>query len=329
MIFFKKACVLFLFCVLASGCVNKKKVPVETPVQEAELSVEVADTAATPQEQTRMENFRKSYSRAMAKKENKAASKNVLRRAHSAIGTPYVIGGDDMSGFDCSGLVCWAYKSVGIKLPRTAREQSVVGKRVGDVSEMRAGDIVAFRHPRRGYHTGIYVGDGNFIHSPRRNTRVKVNSLNDSYFSSTFLGARRINFDGNEDLVAQAESRLSSAPPVVPAKMSKSRKSRQEKSRAMNSRRGKGGKSVHAGNRTSGGKKANSLSSSKPSGKKRVGKSADSGKQKKSVGKVARNHDGKNRANVKQTRGSGKKSAKIASAEGRKGGKKSSSRRNG
>ena len=300
----------------------------EAPVQEAELSVEVANVADTPQEQTRMENFRKSYSKAMAKKENKAVSRNVLRKAHSAIGTPYVIGGDDMSGFDCSGLVCWAYKSVGIKLPRTAREQSVVGKRVGDVSEMRAGDIVAFRHPRRGYHTGIYVGDGNFIHSPRRNTRVKVNSLNDSYFRSTFLGARRINFDGNEDLVAQAESRLSSAPPVLPAKMSKGKKSRQEKSRAMKSRRGKGGKSLHAGNRASG-KKAKSLSSSRSSGKKRVGKGADSGKQ-KSIGKVAKRHGGKNGSNVKQARGSGKKSSRMASAEGRKGGKKpSSSRRNG
>ena len=57
---------------------------------------------------------------------------------------------------------------------------------------MRAGDIVAFHHPRRGYHTGIYVGDGKFVHSPRRRTRVRINSLDDPYFRTTFMGARRV-----------------------------------------------------------------------------------------------------------------------------------------
>ena len=86
----------------------------------------------------------------------------------------------------------WAYKSVGINLPRTAREQSAVGKRITRVEDMRAGDIVAFHHPRRGYHTGIYVGDGKFVHSPRRRTRVRINSLDDPYFRTTFMGARRV-----------------------------------------------------------------------------------------------------------------------------------------
>ena len=92
---------------------------------------------------------------------------HLVERAKTAIGTPYVRGGTSMSGFDCSGFVQWAYKSVGVSLPRTAREQSVLGTPI-DSDEMEAGDIVAFRHPRRGYHTGIYVGDGKFIHSPRR-----------------------------------------------------------------------------------------------------------------------------------------------------------------
>ena len=132
----------------------------------------------------------------------------LLRRAHAAIGTPYVLGGTEPGGFDCSGLVCWAYRSVGVKLPRTAREQSVVGRRIKNVAEMQAGDIVAFRHPRRGYHTGIYVGNGKFIHSPHKRARVRINSLSDPYFSNTFLGARRINVNASENLVAQAENRL-------------------------------------------------------------------------------------------------------------------------
>lgn len=142
-------------------------------------------------------------------KEYAEAADKLLSQARSAIGTPYVRGGTKPGGFDCSGLVLWAYKSVGISLPRTAREQSRVGKHITEVSEMRPGDIVAFRHPKRGYHTGIYVGEGKFIHSPRRRKTVRINRLSDSYFCDTFLGARRVNFESEEDLVAQAQSRLS------------------------------------------------------------------------------------------------------------------------
>ncbi len=141
--------------------------------------------------------------------ENSPATGNKLvRKANSAIGTPYVLGGSAPGGFDCSGLVKWAYNSIGVKLPRTAREQAAVGKKVRDVKDMRAGDIVAFRHPKRGYHTGIYVGDGKFVHSPRKRTTVRINSLSDPYFKSTLLGARRVTLDGSENLIAQSEGRL-------------------------------------------------------------------------------------------------------------------------
>lgn len=135
-------------------------------------------------------------------------NRRLLRIARSAIGTPYVSGGMSPGGFDCSGLVCWTYKNIGITLPRTAREQSMVGRRVTNKADMQAGDIVTFRHPRRGYHTGIYVGDGKFIHSPRRRSTVRVASLDDPYFRDIFTGARRIRTDGAVDFVAQAESRL-------------------------------------------------------------------------------------------------------------------------
>ena len=127
---------------------------------------------------------------------------HLVERAKTAIGTPYVRGGTSMSGFDCSGFVQWAYKSVGVSLPRTAREQSVLGTPI-DSDEMEAGDIVAFRHPRRGYHTGIYVGDGKFIHSPRRGKSVEITSLSDPYFSSTFLGARRVSISESDAEAAQ------------------------------------------------------------------------------------------------------------------------------
>ncbi|MBQ3058792.1 MAG: C40 family peptidase [Desulfovibrio sp.] len=178
-------CSLLLLCVVISGCAGRQH-PAEHEKENAVLHAE-----------------------AMALEKQRAeAADMLLSKAREAIGTPYVRGGTRPGGFDCSGLVLWAYKSVGVTLPRTAREQSRVGEHITDVSEMRPGDIVAFRHPKRGYHTGIYVGDGKFIHSPRRRKTVRINRLSDSYFSQTFLGARRVNLEGGENLVAQAQSRL-------------------------------------------------------------------------------------------------------------------------
>lgn len=182
-----KLCALILGCGLAFGCAAQK--------------------GGEAAEQARVERFRHSYE-ASLNAEQELAGQKLLRHARSAIGTPYVLGGSNPGGFDCSGFVLWAYKNVGVKLPRTAREQSVVGESIRNIEDMRAGDIVAFRHPKRGYHTGIYVGDGKFIHSPRKRTRVRINSLSDPYFSKTLLGARRVSLGSGENLVAQAESRL-------------------------------------------------------------------------------------------------------------------------
>ncbi len=181
-----KLCALIIGCGLAFGCAARQ---------------------SSTDESLRVERFRHSYEVAL-EKEQARAGQQVLSKARSAIGTPYVRGGSGPGGFDCSGFVSWAYKSVGVTLPRTAREQSVVGERINKVEEMRAGDIVAFRHPRRGYHTGIYVGEGKFIHSPRRRSSVKISSLDDPYFSKTFLSARRVKLEADENLLAQAESRL-------------------------------------------------------------------------------------------------------------------------
>ena len=131
----------------------------------------------------------------------------LLDTAEVALGTPYRSGGTSLgSGFDCSGFVQWAYKSLGIDLPRTAREQARFGEPVSR-DELREGDVVAFRHPRRGYHTGIYVGDGKFIHSPRQRSSVKIVSLDNSYFKPIFIGARRLPVPDNQMLV-EAMTRL-------------------------------------------------------------------------------------------------------------------------
>lgn len=179
-----KLCALFLAATIMAGCAQKNG-----------SSTSTANLQITPGHASIHEN-------------NPADGHKLVKKAKSAIGTPYVSGGSAPGGFDCSGLVQWAYNSVGVSVPRTAREQASVGQKVKDVKDMRAGDIVAFRHPKRGYHTGIYVGDGKFVHSPRKRTRVRINSLSDPYFSSTLLGARRVSLDGSENLIAQSEGRL-------------------------------------------------------------------------------------------------------------------------
>lgn len=126
----------------------------------------------------------------------------LLRTAKAALGTPYVRGGSTTKGFDCSGFVQWTYHQVGVNLPRTAREQARTGRPVLNPQNMQVGDIVAFRHPKRGYHTGIYVGEGKFIHSPRKRTRVRVAALDDPYFSGIFLGARRVAISNTADVAA-------------------------------------------------------------------------------------------------------------------------------
>lgn len=188
-----KVCLLFMGAFLIFGCASR-----DNGGESAE-NVKAVAGAALP-------NYKVSFEK--EKENDPRTGQKLLKKAKSAIGTPYVFGGTTLDGFDCSGFVKWAYNSVGVQLPRTAQEQSVVGKKIKKIEDMRAGDIVAFRHPRRGYHTGIYVGDGKFIHSPRKRTRVRINSLSDPYFSQTLLGARRVKLDATENLLAQAESRL-------------------------------------------------------------------------------------------------------------------------
>ncbi len=262
-----KLCALIMGCGLAFGCAAKQN---------------AAD------ENMRVERFRRSYEAALDE-DQAQASRQLLRKARSAIGTPYVRGGSSPGGFDCSGFVCWAYKSVGVQLPRTAREQSAVGQRIKNQEDMRAGDIVAFRHPRRGYHTGIYVGDGKFIHSPRRRTKVRINSLSDPYFSSTFLGARRVNFEGNENLVAQAESRLNDyAEEKAVRELSVQKKSPAKSRRSVKTRRASRDKVVQvASNDTRRSAKAAKAEKSKAERASKGGKTAARASDKKASPKVA------------------------------------------
>ena len=122
-------------------------------------------------------------------------SEQALVRAFSLVGLRYRRGGTSVeTGFDCSGFVQHVFgTSCQLQVPRSASQQYQVGLRV-DRDELQRGDLVFFRG-RRGWHVGIYTGDGQFIHSPNRRESIKVSSLASPYYRRTFLGARRLTQD--------------------------------------------------------------------------------------------------------------------------------------
>jgi cell wall-associated NlpC family hydrolase len=104
------------------------------------------------------------------------------------LGTPYVWGGASPGGFDCSGLVMYVYAQVGISLPHYTGAQWNVGVPVSR-SDLQPGDLVFFDGLG---HVGIYIGGGQFIHAPHTGDVVKISSLGESWYSATYVGARRI-----------------------------------------------------------------------------------------------------------------------------------------
>ena len=111
----------------------------------------------------------------------------VVGIAMQYLGTPYVWGGASPGGFDCSGLVVYAYAQVGVSLPHSSYAQYNMGVPVS-YSELQPGDLVFFYGLG---HVGIYVGGGSFIHAPHTGDVVKISSMSGSY-TSGFVGARRI-----------------------------------------------------------------------------------------------------------------------------------------
>ena len=107
------------------------------------------------------------------------------------IGVPYYFGGTTPSAFDCSGYVQYVFAQAGISLPRTADVQYEVGTPVS-TTDLVPGDLVFFSTYTYGAsHVGIYVGDSNFIHASS-SRGVTISSLGEAYYSSRYIGARRI-----------------------------------------------------------------------------------------------------------------------------------------
>lgn len=123
-----------------------------------------------------------------------------LMRALDLLGTPYQRRGSTPdTGFDCSGFIGWVFREAhDLVLPRSAREMFALGSaRAAEVARdaLEPGDLVFFRIGRLGKvidHVGMYVGDGRFIHAPASGGQVRIDPLDQAYWTRHFAGARRI-----------------------------------------------------------------------------------------------------------------------------------------
>ena len=118
----------------------------------------------------------------------------VVKMAKKMLGVKYSYGGTSPNrGFDCSGLVQYSHKSVGVSLPRTTSQQYKAAKWIAK-KHLKAGDLVFFKIiPSRAVsHVGIYLGNSRFIHAPSSGKRVKISSMKAKYWKKRFTGAGRV-----------------------------------------------------------------------------------------------------------------------------------------
>lgn len=121
------------------------------------------------------------------------SGQDIVSYAETFLGVPYVYGGTSPSGFDCSGLVYYCYRHYGYSVNRTAAGLAYNGTAVSS-SALQVGDILLFTSTDGSYvgHTGIYIGNGQFIHAPHTGDVVKISNLSDSYYTNHYWGARRV-----------------------------------------------------------------------------------------------------------------------------------------
>ncbi|WP_440494803.1 C40 family peptidase [Serratia sarumanii] len=131
------------------------------------------------------------------KKRYQHAKQTAMAKLMGQMGKPYRWGGSSpRTGFDCSGLIYYAYKDVvKIKMPRTANEMYHLRDAAPiKKSELESGDLVFFRINNRGVadHVGVYLGNGKFIQSPRTGEEIRISQLDNDYWQNHYIGARRV-----------------------------------------------------------------------------------------------------------------------------------------
>jgi cell wall-associated NlpC family hydrolase len=118
----------------------------------------------------------------------------VLEKAETMIGVPYSWGGNTPAqGLDCSGFVRYVYaKAAGIVLPRVSSQISRQGVAIAQ-TDLHPGDLVFFNTTRgTATHVGIYVGEDQFIHAPKKGAFIRIESMKSAYWTRRYYGARRV-----------------------------------------------------------------------------------------------------------------------------------------
>lgn len=124
------------------------------------------------------------------------SNSDIVALAKQHLGTRYSYGGASPSGFDCSGFTMYVYNQMGYSLPHSATSQwqSGLGTRVYSISELQPGDLVFFNDPSRNAgkacsHAGIYIGNGQHIHSSSSSSGgVIISDLTSGYYNTYFVG---------------------------------------------------------------------------------------------------------------------------------------------
>ena len=152
------------------------------------LATAVAGIAASPV--AAADDMRPPYDRpADARPPAPTRAERAVKVALDAVGTPYRWGGESpATGFDCSGLVRWAYGRVGLALPHNSYALYSEGRRVSE-SGMEAGDILFFEGLG---HVGLYIGRGRMVHAPQSGRNVEVVRLATTNYGPRLIGARRV-----------------------------------------------------------------------------------------------------------------------------------------
>lgn len=118
---------------------------------------------------------------------------DIINTAKGLLGTKYIYGGTTTNGFDCSGYVQYVFKENGVTLERTAAQQYTYNGTSVAKSDLQPGDLVFFSSSSQSVgHVGMYVGDGQFIHSSSGAGKVIITSIDSSYYVSHYVGAKRV-----------------------------------------------------------------------------------------------------------------------------------------
>jgi cell wall-associated NlpC family hydrolase len=121
----------------------------------------------------------------------------IALRAIAQVGRPYLYGGADLNGFDCSGLVYYIHRELGYTVPRTAADQYSASAPI-KVAKLEPGDLLFFRttQTKKITHVAIYAGEGRFIHAPQSGRDIELRALDDDYYRPRLVGAGRLHAEG-------------------------------------------------------------------------------------------------------------------------------------